>query len=231
MNDPNIIDMHTQKIRNAWEEREKKLGNNLRSVLFKNLPDWMNDSLHYRHSQFIIKNLPKQGKSLLDVGCGFGRLSREIAKVKPEVKISGIDICPAFAKQFENEFSECFNGSMQDYKQEKTFDTILMVTVLMYAKHEDIYEILNKFWSILAVGGRLICIENYENILIDFRRLINNQLLQPTGNQVIYFKRHELENLLVKLPYSDIVAKRTFSLIPCFSFPVLHHGFVLQKTE
>ena len=224
------MDIHTQKIRRAWEERQKKLGSNHRSVLFKNLPSWMNESLHHRHSGFIIHHLPQQAKILLDVGCGFGRLAHEIMKAKPEIKINGIELCPAFAQQFETEFSGCFQGSMQDYNPDQTFDAILIVTVLMYAKHEDILNLLQKFWSALVVGGRLICIEPYENILIRLIRQISNHLLQPTCGQVVYFQRHELESLLNALPAANMVGRCAFSLMPWFNFPVLHHGFVLQKT-
>ena len=225
------MDPHTQDIRRAWEDRQQHLGNNHRSVLFKNLPSWMNESLHRRHSNFILANLPQKMISMLDVGCGYGRLSREVQRCRHELEIYGVELCEAFAKQFEGEFSGCFHGSMQDYRADRQFDVVLLVTVLMYSNRSDLSEVLSRLWDALAVGGRLICIEPSNNFLVRWRRKADSERLRPTGGDVLYFRAGELRQLFEMLPGAHIAAQRHFGLLPGLLFPEIHHGIVVEKVD
>jgi len=221
---------HMENISLSWTMRQKKFGNTTRSVLFKNLPNWMNDSIHKRHSEFVLENLPKMTSDVLDVGCGYGRMAAEIKKKNPSIKIQGVELCKPFADKFISDYGNCFVGSVQEYTPSKKFDVIIIVTVLMYTEISEISSIITKLWHSLNKNGRLICIEPSTSFLIEARRLLRKKELQPTGENVHYFSKSEFLEVVEKnLNSSMFVANQSFGLFPIISKPVIHHGLVFEK--
>jgi len=215
---------HTQEYQNFWDQRQKLFGNTLRSVLFKNLPDSVNNSIHKKHTKFIISNLPGSAQSLLDVGCGYGRLAEEIQSARNNLKIQGVELCEEFARKFSKNFGPCFNGSMLDYVFSESFDVIIFVTVLMYAQKNDLKQIIEKYWSQLNPGGLLICIEPCLNFLIKW------QQVKGVGElHVLYFKKQELLELLLTQPHAILTTQKSFGLLPLINYPTLHYGFAIKK--
>jgi len=83
-----------QHLKDAWDDREQRLGATKRSVLFKRFPGWLNQSIHRRHRSFVLRHLPEKASRVLDVGCGYGRMSLEIKQRFPEMQ-SGGGLSPA----------------------------------------------------------------------------------------------------------------------------------------
>ena len=67
-----------EELRQAWDERARDLGLTKRAVLFKRFPGWLNESVHRRHAAFALRNVPAHASRVLDVGCGFGRMSEAL---------------------------------------------------------------------------------------------------------------------------------------------------------
>ncbi len=67
-------------LQDIWEERSRTLGNSKRSVLLKNIPSFINNAIHQQHLYFIFNSMEKNHKEILDVGCGYGRISQELLK-------------------------------------------------------------------------------------------------------------------------------------------------------
>ena len=218
------MDHHTQQFQSFWNKRQKVFGNTPRSVLFKNLPASINGAIHKQHVRFIIDNIPESSKSLLDVGCGYGRLAGEIQLARSNLKIQGIELCEEFARKFAEDFVPCFQGSMLDYASSESFDVVLFVTVLMYAQKEAVKQIIEKFWLQLSPGGTFICIEPCLNFLIKWQQVREGQELQA-----LYFKEQELFDVLHAQPQSVLTAQRSFGLLPLINYPALHYGFVVRK--
>jgi len=219
------MDDHTQQFQVFWNQRQKTFGNTPRSVLFKNLPESVNNAIHKKHTNFIINNLPEPAQSLLDVGCGYGRLAGEIRSARSNLKIQGIELCEEFAKKFSNNFGPCYHGSMQDYVSSESFDVILFVTVLMYAEKGDVKRIIEKFWSQLNPGGMLFCIEPCLNFLFKWKQA------KGRGQELhaLYFRKKELSDLLNAQPQAVISTHKSFGLLPLINFPALHYGFAVKK--
>ena len=223
------MDSHSKKIQISWDKRQEVLGNNIQSVLYKNLPAFINNYIHNSHIKFILNNIPRDCKAVLDVGCGYGRISTEIKKRKSNVDIEGIEICKAYAEHFNSEIGACFHGTAQEYIPKRKFDAIIVVTILMYAQPDELQALLEKLWGSINPGGRLICIEQNINILIRARMLLGGRLFQPTGKDVIYFSKNKLYSILSSLFDAKISDSRSFGMFPILNFPIMHNGFVVDK--
>lgn len=221
--------MTTENIKHQWDKRQKKLGNTARAVLFKNFPGFFNNRINRKHVQFLLESLPSHARSLLDVGCGYGRTATEIKQRHPEMEINGVELCEEFARAFEDDVGSCFNGSIGDFHTQRQYDAITIVTLLMYLDRYQQQEVLAKLWSNLRTGGRLILIEPSFNILTRLRRKFQVEALAPTGGEVCYFQQQELKELLAYvMPEATLIKTSSFNM-PFTGFLQLHIGAVLEK--
>jgi SAM-dependent methyltransferase len=221
----------TATIGRAWRERQRRFGNTERAVLYKNLPGFANRRLHRQHAELIRRSLPSSTRTILDIGCGYGRIAAEVQRALPESRISGVELSAAFADAFRLRFHGCFTGSIEDYQPTDTFDAIIIITVLMYVQPDRIGNVLRKYWNALNHGGTLICVEQCSNFLIDIRKLLGSRRFESTGGDVTYFRPASLADALNALPGARVVEQTRFGLLPIVNWPVLHAGFVLHKAQ
>src|SRR5512135_143902 len=74
----------------GYQKSFDKYGVDPRSLQWKD-----SKSAEVRYKQ-IVKDIDFNGKTVLDVGCGFGDLSDFIVQKYPDAKYTGIDITPEF---------------------------------------------------------------------------------------------------------------------------------------
>lgn len=223
------MDSRTKEIQTSWDDRQQLMGNNIQSVLYKNLPGPINQRLHRKHMEFILHAVKPDHYKFLDVGCGYGRISSEIMSKRSDVKIQGVELCQAYAEKFREDIGSCFHGTLQEYQPEDKFDVIIIVTVLMYAGTEELPGIIDKLWNALNPGGRIICIEQSMNLLIKLRQAMKNRHFEPTGGDVIYFAKEELEKKFSHLTGLHKIDSRAFGMLPLLNLPTMHNGFVFEK--
>ncbi len=77
-------------IKKEYQERYKKYGLDPKSLLWKS-----RGAAHQRFRQFWAE-IDFNGKSVLDIGCGFGELGKFLLKKYKNVDYTGIDIVPEF---------------------------------------------------------------------------------------------------------------------------------------
>lgn len=146
-----------------WEKRSIDYGTSLKSVLFQGMPDIANEYFHAIHLKFILDCLNGEENpiKILDIGCGYGRLSMPLIKRFPLAQIMGIDISPHFVKLYrENTGKEAFTGSIEAIPAELgNFDFIIVITVLMYLPENKLRKVFSGLFSHLNPGGKLILIE------------------------------------------------------------------------
>ena len=149
---------------NSWENRSRLYGTSIHGVLFKNLPSLINEHIHLWHV-FCIQNFlgSKEPQTLLDIGCGYGRLSLSLLKLFPLLKPVGIDI----SKNYVNLYQEYVHrparlSSVENIPDDLgTFEVILAVTILMYVPSDKLREAMRQMLIHLENNGLLIIIEHH----------------------------------------------------------------------
>ena len=217
------------ELKKQWDERSELLGSTKRAVLSKRFPDWLNQSIHRRHVKFVIENTAPKAAEVLDVGCGYGRISLELAAEFPELSFQGVDLCTDFADEYEKTFGRCFHGPIQDFRSDERFDLILIVTTLMYLTDAEQEEVLQRLWSMLAAKGRIICIEPASELFKLWRRLTGRESASPTGGVVHHFLRRQLEDKFSFLDGGQVVARRSVTIFPFISATAVHHCVAIEK--
>jgi SAM-dependent methyltransferase len=219
----------TDQLKQEWGERSERLGFTQRAVLFKRFPGWLNDSIHRRHVRFVADNVPANTANVLDVGCGYGRISAELRPGLPEARFEGIDLCTEFAEQYEQHIGPCFNGALQDYRPDKSFQLVIIVTTLMYLTADEQTEVLRRLWEALTPGGRIICIEPASELFLMWRRVTGRESASPTGGTVHHFLRQELIDKLSVLDRARIVATESVRVVPFFPATAVHYCVTAEK--
>ncbi len=188
----------------AWETRSKLLGTSLKSVLFKGLPDVVNEHLHNWHKGLILNIIENKHKlRILDAGCGYGRLSIPIIENFPSLDITGIDISENFVKLYkENTNHPAFVGTVENIPAALgTFDYIICITVLMYLDGENLKKAIANLLFHLEPEGKLILIEPQRSgvpfltgfgILTFLRHRMGRDAIDTKGRP---FRMNEIEHL------------------------------------
>lgn len=157
---------------------------------------------HYH--RFLLKNLPAQGKTALDIGCGTGEFSRLLAKRFD--KVVAIDLSPkmiSVAKQLSEDFAN-IDFRVADVLQwelpREKFEAIVSIATL---HHLPVENLLPNLKAALLPHGRLAILdllepENLQDKLSDFIAvplnwlflMIKNRHIQQSKEAVAAMREH-----------------------------------------
>jgi SAM-dependent methyltransferase len=149
-----------------WEDRARSFGTDPRAVLFKSFSPALNRYLHDWHAaelERVIDGLAGAATlCVLDVGCGYGRLSREVRRAAPRARLVGLDVSATFAGLYARETGgEPVVSDLDGLPlQAGRFDLILLVTTLMYLHPRARQRLVTECLAALAPEGRMLIIEN-----------------------------------------------------------------------
>lgn len=153
-------------IQNLWEDRSKKYKNDVKGVLPKSFPNWLNLILHnwmYKEIRSEIHN----GDKVLDLGCGYGRVAKEIVKDFKKAFVNGVDISQTYVNLFNKNIKngKAYEASITKLPFHKnSFDVVYMVTTLMYLVNtKDQKNAVAEIIRVLKPGGKFIFIERNPN--------------------------------------------------------------------
>lgn len=153
------------KIREFWEKRSRSYGDKPEGVLPKSYPSVLNESLDIWMYKEIKKYIPKYEKvKILDLGCGYGRLSSQILSEFPLAEIRGIDISQKYVDIYNkklNPRAQAYQGDITNLKfRNNSFDYIYIVTTLMYLESKDLQaKALKEMFRVLKKNGKIVILE------------------------------------------------------------------------
>jgi SAM-dependent methyltransferase len=164
-NDRNYDVSPTKDERDAWDRRADVSGSNLSGVLFKGFPEALNRALHKFHSEIILRELSgiEGDASILDAGCGYGRISVEIRNCSSKFKIFGLDSSWWFIKSYMGHVPGNTAGIRGDIIhlpfQSGSFNAVIVVTCLMYLPYHLQSIGIKEFLRVTKKGGTIIFVE------------------------------------------------------------------------
>jgi len=112
-------------------------------------------SFVWRHGEDLIELLaPAPGERILDVGCGTGRLTSQLAATGAQV--TGLDISPAMLEQarLACPAARFVQGDVLEFKASEGFDGIFSNAALHWIKPPD--RAAGRLFDALKPGGRLV---------------------------------------------------------------------------
>lgn len=143
--------------------------------------DWWAQHQNIFHNWFlkINKNIagiikPDEGQSLLDIGCGWGLLLKELALMGKNLKLFGIDISPEMVirakKECKNYDIRIVQGSADKLPyQNNQFD--IVTCILSFHHHPDSLKSLKEMYRVLKPEGKLILLDQFNDGII--RKMMN----------------------------------------------------------
>lgn len=154
-----------EDISTLWEERSRFYKERMNGVLPKSFPSPVNNYLHSWMFEQIKKVIPA-GKTVkvLDLGCGYGRLSKEVLKKFPKSLTFGIDISETYVNLYNQNLSPRGKATSGDVRKlpfkNSSFDVIFVVTTLMYiTKKSDQEKVMTEIFRVLKAKGKYVIIE------------------------------------------------------------------------
>lgn len=123
---------------------------------------------HRRLQETIIREIPGQATSILDVGCGNAWLAASIIQNRKRAEICSMDLSTANTqnakKRVHDERHLVIRGDAQHLPfQDNTFDVIVASEVLEHI--EEVAKFLQELFRALKPGGRLILTTPYNEVI------------------------------------------------------------------
>src|SRR3990167_7184886 len=153
------------KIRDFWEDRSRKYGYSIEGVLDRSLPRPLNKYLDDWMYSKIESVIPKGKKAvLLDLGCGYGRMSQRILENYPLVRAVGVDISPHYVDLYNKKLSPrgraiCNSIEKVNFKK-NSVDVAIIIVTLMYFKNENRRKkVLAAMFKAVKTRGKFVIIE------------------------------------------------------------------------
>jgi SAM-dependent methyltransferase len=210
-------------IEQHWEKQSKK--NGLRPVMF-----WCEDyniMADKIEKEEIVKHLKSiNGKKILDIGCGIGRLSSFLA-LKGSL-VTGIDIPPMIKKARKENSHKNINYeavSIFEYKFPSSwFDYVLSVaTICLIADTDEKLRIIfNNISRTLRNGGLFLCIE-------PFHQYILRRPCHKSVQEIIDLAKDFKLKTIYKGGILNFVSRVTIESLKKINIPFLYQQLVIKK--
>lgn len=174
-------------VKEQWEKRAVKSSSSLSGVLFQGLSEQANSVLNDWHA-WIVREifLPKlpTGARVLDLGCGYGRLSKIIAAERPDIHLIGQDLAMTYCRMFADAYGPCAvaDAAKPPFVTD-SFDGIISITCLMYVPRTEFLQTLEALWGILRSGGVLLSVDPGYELQQLIARLRGGKSHSSTGGQ------------------------------------------------
>lgn len=156
-----------QRIAADWEKRSLKYGTKVEGVLPKSFPREVNKYLHqwmFHVLSEVVESIDGKEIKVLDLGCGYGRLSKELLDKFSNVKIFGVDISQYYVNLYNDSLSPRGKALKADLRKlpfkNNQFDVVFVVTSLMYLiAKKDQLKALREIFRVAKPNAKIVIIE------------------------------------------------------------------------
>ena len=177
---------------------------------FAKYPDWIRP--HFRG----------RTGTLLDAGCGYGRVSIPLLEENPGLRCVGIDASPVMLNGFLRlarkhgvaDRVELYCGNLADLPfADSTFEFVLSCAVLLHVPKAEAKGIVRELRRVLAIGGTLVLQGSFPNVfnLESIVSLHHNFALRKNGPVRVY-TRSEVKSLFADMGHVDVEAHQLIVL-------------------
>lgn len=184
------------------QEEYKPGGKNYFEVKTEQVENYHRDiqSIKVIYLSELISNLVDKPANLLDVGCGLGHLIGAIRAIRPDWRLSGLEVNPSYASFVKERGFHVFQGEFENVLPNSSlFDIVVLADVLEHL--EDPSNALHKCCSILKPNGYLfLTVPNLHSVYY-FLKGKKSSLSIPYMH-LWFFTMKSLPNLLYKHGFS-----------------------------
>ena len=131
-----------------------------------------------RHAAFVasyLRHLELPVSSILDLGCGLGRLLRALGREFPKASTTGVDVSEYLCERYRWE-----QASAADYAGEPV-DLVVCIDVLSYLNDEDCSRALANIARLAKVAAVVSVVTEEDRSICDFNRTDRAQQLRPAA--------------------------------------------------
>jgi len=191
--EPIVKDDH---LRERWEKRAADEGSSKSSVLFRGLPKTLNEHVNDFQEYILLKYcLPriKPSASILDLGCGYGRITKFVKQYDKSLNITGLDFSNHFCALYNKETScrvVCADLNNTPF-QNQSFDCIIAFTSLMYIPTNDRDKVMKNIASLLKPGGIGFFLDSGQEYIKLVSLIIPSRNKQSTGGNGFTTKEYD----------------------------------------
>ena len=149
--------------RQYWQKRHKKHGR----AYIGDISNWNDEDLTEQQGEQFWSQLeprlpdPEHVQTVLDFGCGWGRMTRKLKDKYPDADVYGVDMVPGAIETAQATIMDCtFACDSRIPGDFPNFDLIVTCTVLQHVTDPTTWELLcADFENRCHLGGRLLMLE------------------------------------------------------------------------
>jgi SAM-dependent methyltransferase len=177
-------------------------------------------------AKIIISQL-KGDETILDYGCGVGRLAREIIEVMPKVKIVGVDTSSEMRKLAEEyvaseRFTTCSPEELGDRKFDFTYCVYVLQHILPQYVDNAIKQVCNS-------SNKLLLVNSVARMYASPQGFVNDGY-DVLGETAKYFKEAEWAIPAMKLVENKLIRKMFMGSTLCGpEGNTEHYAFIFKK--
>jgi SAM-dependent methyltransferase len=189
-------------------------------VLLRNLSENANRALDEWHATIVREELLREvgnGARVLDLGCGYGRLSSVIASARPDIDLMGQDLSLFYCQRYRASAGPCVVADVARTPfADGVFDAVLSVTCLMYVPREHAQDALHGVAALLRPGGVALLLDGARELQESIARLVPRRTASPTGGTGFY-----------RAEYRELAGNAGLRVLKAGGNPALSLGFLV----
>ena len=145
-----------------------------------------------------------EGKTILDIGCGVGNLTKYI--MDKGFNVEGIDVSKEMLNIAKQKYSDIkfYEMNMKEITLSKKYDGIMLAYSLFHLTKKEVIEVLPKYYDLLNSKGKILLILQYGQ----GERIVDEPLKEGLKIFINYYSQDEiieiLKNNSFKILYTDL---------------------------